>query len=746
MNKKLALLAGVVLGASTLLPSAAHAQAGGRGPFADVPETHWAYDAVRQLAQRGVFTGYPDGTFSGKRALTRYEFAVALQRMLQEVERLIAANQGKGPKGDRGDQGIQGIQGVPGPQGIPGVPGPPGVQPGVIQDLVRNQNLMRADIAALQKLTQEFASELAMLGSDVEQIKRNLQAIADRLNKIETTIARMPKITGNVNIGFRAANSTADGFPGPTLGALAVPGLPGAAVDLGGGRYESGGTAIGGLKFQGYPGVVDRDGRLLNNSSAILERVNAFYDIDLGVTANISDVATARLLLNAGNYLRGYLGNRVSTVNPFIDSGVEGTNNGFASFTTEDVIPYYLYLETPIKLGGLGANVTVGKFGHQFTPYTLKMVDVDSYFTNDKTDLGDYPITGGRMNFRALGLNFSLYGGVHQNEYAQLTSTAGFIVPGVYASGNVTGFPVPVGLGDIAKFQPQGSFGPLAIGAGAVNLEQSGGARATWVRKNFQIGGTFLTATASTSALPGMTFTGALPAGANPAFDFRQLFVYGLDFNANIFKRITLSGAVTESRWAGRTSLTGDNSQGAVFGISENDRRAYDLRVGVPIGSLQLTGWYKKIGDGFDAPGSWGRFGNWINPRGIEGFGGQLEAPLGGRVTLELEGGGYHYNALRHVGIPSSDLNYARGGLRFGLGNRNSVDFGAEYVNYDPNGPGAINRTELYSNVGFTHRFNSNMSMRLLYQFMEVQSHGGFELPGFKYDANIIATQFMARF
>jgi hypothetical protein len=73
MNKKLALIVGaVVLGATCLLPSAARAQAGGRGPFADVPETHWAYDAVRTLAQRGVFTGYPDGTFSGKRALTRY--------------------------------------------------------------------------------------------------------------------------------------------------------------------------------------------------------------------------------------------------------------------------------------------------------------------------------------------------------------------------------------------------------------------------------------------------------------------------------------------------------------------------------------------------------------------------------------------------------------------------------------------------------------------------------------------------
>jgi hypothetical protein len=100
MNKNWALWAGAALGASALIPSAAQAQAAKGGPFADVPTTHWAYDAVQQLAQRGVFTGYPDGTFSGKRALTRYEFAVALQRLLQEVQREIAGIQAKqGPKG-----------------------------------------------------------------------------------------------------------------------------------------------------------------------------------------------------------------------------------------------------------------------------------------------------------------------------------------------------------------------------------------------------------------------------------------------------------------------------------------------------------------------------------------------------------------------------------------------------------------------------------------------------------------------
>src|SRR3569833_3804880 len=91
MNSKWALWAGAAIGAGVRLPGAAQAQAPAGGPFADVPQGHWAYDAVQQLAQRGIFTGYPDGTFAGKRALTRYEFAVALQRMLQEVQRQVAA-------------------------------------------------------------------------------------------------------------------------------------------------------------------------------------------------------------------------------------------------------------------------------------------------------------------------------------------------------------------------------------------------------------------------------------------------------------------------------------------------------------------------------------------------------------------------------------------------------------------------------------------------------------------------------
>ena len=52
--------------------------------FPDVPENHWAYEAVAKLAGNGVIKGYPDGTFQGDRAMTRYEFASMLYRAMEK--------------------------------------------------------------------------------------------------------------------------------------------------------------------------------------------------------------------------------------------------------------------------------------------------------------------------------------------------------------------------------------------------------------------------------------------------------------------------------------------------------------------------------------------------------------------------------------------------------------------------------------------------------------------------------------
>ncbi len=55
-------------------------------PFSDVPQGSWAYDAVDQLAARGIITGYPDGTFKGNQPITRYEMAALIARAMATVE------------------------------------------------------------------------------------------------------------------------------------------------------------------------------------------------------------------------------------------------------------------------------------------------------------------------------------------------------------------------------------------------------------------------------------------------------------------------------------------------------------------------------------------------------------------------------------------------------------------------------------------------------------------------------------
>ena len=51
--------------------------------FPDVPANHWAYEYVKDLADKGLVEGYPDGEFKGDRALTRYEYAAIIYRALQ---------------------------------------------------------------------------------------------------------------------------------------------------------------------------------------------------------------------------------------------------------------------------------------------------------------------------------------------------------------------------------------------------------------------------------------------------------------------------------------------------------------------------------------------------------------------------------------------------------------------------------------------------------------------------------------
>ncbi len=61
--------------------------------LSDVQPTDWAFQALQSLSERyGCLGGYPDGTFRGNNAITRYEFAAGFKECLDRVQELIAAS------------------------------------------------------------------------------------------------------------------------------------------------------------------------------------------------------------------------------------------------------------------------------------------------------------------------------------------------------------------------------------------------------------------------------------------------------------------------------------------------------------------------------------------------------------------------------------------------------------------------------------------------------------------------------
>jgi hypothetical protein len=173
-------------------------------PAETVPFDHWAYDAVQKLVDQGIIIGYPDGTFRGNRAMTRYEFAMAISRMLDALARNPAMRgpagapgaQGAPGLGTAGGQGAQGAQGAPGVQGVAGQQGAVG-PPGKISD---------AEIAAIEaKLQDEFKNELKDLKSDVNYLQDDVTNLGDRVTALEKQSG--PKVTGWVNYRIGMASS-----------------------------------------------------------------------------------------------------------------------------------------------------------------------------------------------------------------------------------------------------------------------------------------------------------------------------------------------------------------------------------------------------------------------------------------------------------------------------------------------------------------------------------------------------------
>ena len=133
--------------------------------LSDVQPTDWAFQALQSLVERyGCIAGYPDGTYRGNRALTRYEFAAGLNACLDRVNELITT---------------------------------------ATSDLARKE-----DLATIDRLQTEFATELTVLRGRVDSVEVSTAEL--EANQFSTTT----KLSGEVIVaGVGATGGATDDDP-----------------------------------------------------------------------------------------------------------------------------------------------------------------------------------------------------------------------------------------------------------------------------------------------------------------------------------------------------------------------------------------------------------------------------------------------------------------------------------------------------------------------------------------------------
>ena len=146
--------------------------------LSDVQPNDWAFQALQSLVERyGCIAGYPNGTFRGNRALSRYEFAAGLNACLDRVNELIAT---------------------------------------ATADLTTKQ-----DLATIQKLQEQFSAELATLRGRVDTVEAKTAEL--EANQFSTTTklqGQVVAVISDVLTNKQVDNADIDG-KNTTLGSRA---------------------------------------------------------------------------------------------------------------------------------------------------------------------------------------------------------------------------------------------------------------------------------------------------------------------------------------------------------------------------------------------------------------------------------------------------------------------------------------------------------------------------------------------
>ena len=604
-----------------LLAAPAFAQ----GPFNDVPTDHWSYDAVNKLQKEGIVIGYPDGTFGGKRAMSRYEFATAIARMLPMIQNQDLSNYAT--KSDLA-----------------------GIRTSEMPDL--STYATKADADAIRKLVDEFRDEIAALGVDVDALKRDVAALVARVDALEAEQKRV-RITGDVNV-FGIATSARQGMP----------------IDLDQRNLNDPATTSA--------GSAKRD--------TLLRNVRVVKDFDLTITGRVSQTTTAVATINYGNYLNylgfvdDYIGGpRPTSKGGFSEATDTSGNSVFVNQAKQDTLsdgffPYYLYINSGFGKG----SVTVGRFPLQWTPYTLKKIDVDAYTSILKTDDGNYPVDGIKAAYNFGGVDLTLFAAKNdENDYLM---------------NGLTGQPTLAN----SPFTTNDNLGH-SVGGLLAPITQSAGAR--------------LTLGTPWKGVLGVTYYQAWSESAWALYAAQdQARVYGADLN------VPIGNFGFVGSWTKSDALKNDRAGG--FNITD-DNVAWDGKFTATFGKLGIGAGYKSIGRNFAAAGAWDKIGRWTNPADVNGPYVDISIPIARKLKIALNG--EMLTALDNTvsGVSHNDkVTKAEAGLQWGMSKTNSMVLGYEWVQFNPDDARIDDSTESYLTLGWAHQMSDNAGFKVGYQFV----------------------------
>lgn len=333
MNKTLRMALGVVLVGG--LFSAVIAQ----DQFPDVPENHWAYEALANMKKNGLLVGYPDGLFRGGRPATRYEMAVAIHATYQYLKNITDGLAGEIAKMGKGE-----------PYNDTAIKD-------ALAALQRDMAAMKGwgdDIANLKRMAATFEKELASLGVDVEAMKKDLKDLNDRVTKLEKNALPIT-VHGDVNF-FMAAGASG----------------------------KAGGVRTSGLTTDGRPVGMLTNGRLVGME----EDLSVFHEANLKIAGTNEEGPKWHATMQIGNLF---------SAGGYRPGGAMG--GGFRDGGNTNVVFTEAVAEFDTSMMGQGVSAKVGRFGWKTSHYIFQRPDTTPYYSQEGWDNHMHTVDGAQLGF-----------------------------------------------------------------------------------------------------------------------------------------------------------------------------------------------------------------------------------------------------------------------------------------------------------------------------------------------------------